>query len=125
MSEHSIEEVRALEDRRVAATTANDLAALGALLSDDLIYTHSSAKLDDKESFLESLRSGAVRYVEIQRSDIRMKAHGDAVFVNGAARVEVLIAGAPKSLRLRYSNVWVKTPAGWRFALWHATTVPA
>lgn len=125
MSTTALEEIRSLEDRRVQATTTNDLTTLEALLSDDLIYTHSSARLDGKASFLESIRSGAVRYVRIERSDIRMQAHGDTVFVNGEARLDVLIANAPKSLHLRYSNAWVKTGSGWRFALWHATPIPA
>jgi ketosteroid isomerase-like protein len=125
MTATALDEIRALEDRRVQATISDDLATLEALLSDDLIYTHSSARLDDKASFLESIRSGAVRYRSIVRDDIRMRAHGDAVFVNGEARLEVLIAGKPKSLHLRYSNVWVNTGSGWRFALWHATPIPA
>jgi len=124
MSTDAIVEVSALEDQRVAATTAGDLATLGNLISDELIYTHSSGRVDDKRSFLESIRSGAVRYASIARSDIVMKRHGDAVFVNGDGDLEVVIGGAPKTIRMRYSNVWVKTPAGWRFALWHATPRP-
>jgi hypothetical protein len=43
-------QVQAAEDARYAAPTSLDYAALESLLADDLIYIHSSAVVDNKQS---------------------------------------------------------------------------
>ena len=124
MSSESKQTVRELEDRRCEAMVKDDLAALDALMAEDLIYTHSSALVDTKASYLESLKSGLVKYKKIDREDIEMRAHDNAVFVTGKARIAVRARGEDKTLILRYSNVWLKKDQGWQFALWHATPIP-
>ena len=32
--------------------------------------------------------------------------------------------GQPRSLRLRFLNVWSKTPEGWKFVAWQSTSQP-
>ena len=58
----SEKEILALEDARLAAQVANDTRALEGMLHDAMVYTHSSAVVDTKASFLEALRSGKTRY---------------------------------------------------------------
>jgi ketosteroid isomerase-like protein len=48
--------IAALEDRRFAAMCARDWATLDELLSDDLSYTHSSARVDSKASYIQGMR---------------------------------------------------------------------
>ena len=118
-------EILALEDRRYAAMTTNDLDALAAMFHDDLVYTHSSAVVDDKASYLEALRSGKTRYKSAKRFEERVRFAGDTALVTGRAEMEAEINGNPKSLRLRFLNVWMKTPAGWKFLAWHSCSLPA
>jgi ketosteroid isomerase-like protein len=124
MSEQIKQQITQLEERRWTAMTQNDLPALNALLAEDLIYTHSSAVVDTKASYLESLRSGDVKYQKAQRDPIAVVVHGDAAFVTGSARVSVHVRGQDKLINMRYSNVWIKQPDGWKFALWHSTSMP-
>jgi ketosteroid isomerase-like protein len=124
MSEQIKQQITQLEERRWAAMTQGDLAALSALLAEELIYTHSSAVVDSKASYLESLHSGDVKYKKAERDPITVVVHGDAAFVTGSARVSVHVRGQDKLINMRYSNVWIKQPGGWRFALWHSTAVP-
>ena len=118
-------EILALEDRRYAAMTTSDLAALEALFHDEMIYTHSSAVVDTKASYLEALRSGKTRYKAAKRFEEKVRFAGDAALVTGRAEFEVELNGAPKSLRLRFLNVWTKTPAGWKFVAWYSCALPA
>ena len=62
--------VRAAELARFKAQTTGDLKALDALLGDELVYTHSSAAVDSKASYVESMRSGALKYQTIEPRDI-------------------------------------------------------
>jgi len=118
-------EILALEDKRYAAMTSNDLAALEALFHDEMIYTHSSAVVDTKASYLEALRSGKTRYKSAKRFDEKVRFAGDTALVTGRAEFEVELNGNPKSLRLRFLNVWTKTPAGWKFVAWQSCSLPA
>jgi hypothetical protein len=118
-------EIALLEERRWRAMLENDLATLEALLDDELSYTHSSAVVDTKQSYLESMRSGNVRYREAQRDAANIRAVNDALaIVTGGARILVNVKGQDKTINMRYSNVWVKRAGGWKFLLWHSTVVP-
>lgn len=118
------QDILALEARRYAAMTAGDTAALEPLLHDALVYTHSSALVDDKRSYLAGIASGKFRYKGIERAEERVHVYGDAALVTGRAAIEVDVDGRPKSLRLRYLNVWVRQGGAWRLAAWQSTSLP-
>ena len=118
------DEVSKLEERRCAAMIGRDLATLESLLADTLTYTHSSAVVDDKATYIESIRSGRVQYLMIERFDTRSWDYGDNVVTVGRARIDVKVSDVERNLNIRYANVWIKTPKGWRFALWQSTPIP-
>jgi ketosteroid isomerase-like protein len=124
MSETVKQQIAQLEERRWTAMTQNDLPTLDTLFADDLVYTHSSGTVDSKDSYIQSMRSGDVRYKSVERDPANIAVHGDTAFVTGAARVAVNVRGQDKMIHMRYSNVWLKQAAGWRFSLWHATPAP-
>lgn len=121
---NALDEITKLENQRCAAMTAGDLATLEKLLADTLIYTHSSASVDDKESYIESIRSGRVGYLKIERDDVRAWQYGDTVLTAGHARIDVTVGGVERNLNMRYADVWVKTARGWQFAMWQSTPIP-
>ena len=59
----SEKEILSLEDKRYAAMTKGDFGALEALLHDQLLYTHSSGVTDTKASWLDSLKSGKLKFL--------------------------------------------------------------
>jgi ketosteroid isomerase-like protein len=125
MDDQAIAAVRELEEARCRALVAEDRPALRRLFADSLVYTHSTGRFDDKESYLRQKSSGG-RYVSMRRDDARYVAHGDAVFCTGVVTADIARAGAPTlTWKARYSNVWVKTDHGWQMALWQATTLPS
>jgi aspartate aminotransferase-like enzyme len=52
-----------LDKKRMHAMAQKDIAPLSALLSDDLVYTQSTARLDTKKSLLEVMESGKTALV--------------------------------------------------------------
>jgi ketosteroid isomerase-like protein len=117
-------EITAAEDARYRAMTSNDLAALAALLGDDLIYTHSSAVVDDKAAYLESLRSGKVKYLAAKRDGVTIRGYGDTAIVHGHAQIEAEIHGERRSLDNLFVNVWTRRPSGWQMVHWASTAIP-
>ena len=112
------------EQARYAAQTTGDLAALERLIGDDLVYIHSSSNVDTKASFIESLRSGAVKYRSMQPLDLKVRAYGCIGIVSGRLDVEVTVRGQDNALKLLFHSVWAKRGQGVQFVSWQATRVP-
>ena len=113
-----------LEDQRFAAMIARDLAALEQLTHNELLYTHSSGVTDTKASWIESMKSGKVKYKSASCSERQVRFFGEVALVRGRAAIEVDIGGQPKSLRLLFLNAWTRTPQGWKFAAWQSCPQP-
>jgi ketosteroid isomerase-like protein len=119
------EAVLAAQDGRIAATIAGDLAALAAMMTDDLTYTHSSAVTETKAEFLDGLKSGKYVYREIAPRDRKVRVHGDAAVVSGPCHVVIEPGGRRTEIDLYFTELYVREGGRWRMALWHATRFPA
>ena len=93
-------------------------------MDDDLVWTHSSARTDTKASFLDALRTGGARYLEIKRSDEIIRVHGNLAVITAIADMQVVLQGEKRQLRNRYTNVWVKRDGSWKMLAWQSTAVP-
>ena len=118
-------EVLAMEDTRYAAMTSGDLDALGRLFADDLAYTHSSALIDDKSSYIQAMRDGKFAYRKVERSDAKVSFAGDAALVTGRIRLDVMFDIGPHMLDSRFLSVWVRSGGQWRHLAWQSTPNPA
>ena len=101
----------------------NDVAAMERLFGDDLVYTHSSTVQDTKASFIESMRSGAVKYRSMKRGETKVRTYGCIAIVTGQASFEVTARGQDLTLDLLYHAVWAKRAAGAQFVSWQATRI--
>ncbi len=119
------EDVAAAQDRRIAATIGADIAALGAMTTDDMTYTHSSGATETKAEFLDGLKTGKYVYREIVPRDRKIRVHGDAGIVSGPCHVVIEPGGKRTELDLYFTELYVKEGGRWRMALWQATRLPA
>jgi ketosteroid isomerase-like protein len=113
-----------LDRRRMDAMGQKDLAALDALISDDLVYTHSSARLDSKKSLIGAMESGATVYSSVVPSDVKAQDLGDTVVLSGSARIGVMSQGRPNSFAVRFTDVWSNKGGKWQMVAWQSTRLP-
>ena len=99
-----------LDQQRMAAMCRQDSAALREILADDLIYTHSSARMDTKESLIGNMEGGSTVYQSIETSDVEAQDLGDAVVLTGVARITVSSNGKPNSFGVRFIDVGKPIP---------------
>jgi hypothetical protein len=118
-------DVEAAEDARYAAQTTDDYAALDKLIGDDLVYIHSSAVVDNKASYIESMRSGNVKYRVMRRSDVTVRTFGCLAIMTGLANFDVTVKGQDLAVEIRFHSVWVQRDKGLQFVSWEATRTPA
>lgn len=117
-------ELRAVEEQRYKAMLQADIPALEKLLTDDLVYVHSSGSIETKQQFLATVRTGGIRYKKIAPEDLRYRIAGNLAVVTGKSSLETERDGKPLSFRVRFTAVYEKSAAGWRLAAWQTTRLP-
>ena len=112
------------EDARYAAQTSNDFATMDKLLSADLVYVHSSAIVDNKQSYIESMRSGAIQYKVMRRADVVVRSFGCVAIITGNGNYDVSVNGKDMNVQLRFHSVWQKADGKLQFVSWQSTRIP-
>jgi ketosteroid isomerase-like protein len=113
-----------LDRKRMQAMAQKDIATLNSVLADDLVYTHSSARLDTKQSLIGNMQSGATVYQSVEPSDVKAQDLGDAVVLTGTARIQVTSNGTPNAFSVRFTDVYAKRNGGWQMVTWQSTRLP-
>ncbi|ABB08502.1 nuclear transport factor 2 family protein [Burkholderia lata] len=115
-----------LEARRWNLILQGDAQTLSTLLSDDLLFVHSSGLSDSKQSYLSSIEAGAAVYHSADREIASVVPLGDAAFfVTGTVRMAVTLRGTPRTLHSVFTVVWRREEDTWRLALHQTTALPA
>jgi ketosteroid isomerase-like protein len=113
-----------LDRKRMDAMAKKDIATLNALLADDLVYTHSSARLDTKQSLIGAMESGATVYTAVEPSDVKAQDLGDVVVLTGVAQIKVTSNGAPLAFGVRFTDVYANKGGRWQMVTWQSTRLP-
>jgi ketosteroid isomerase-like protein len=113
-----------LDRKRMQAMAQQDVATLKELLADDLIYTHSSARLDTKQSLIGNMESGATVYNAVEPSDVKAQDVGSAVVLTGVARIRVTSGGNPNAFAVRFTDVYADRGGKWQMVAWQSTRLP-
>lgn len=117
--------VIALDKERMQAMADKDIAKLNGLLCNDLIYTHSSARMDTKQSLIGAMESGATVYTAVEPSGVVARDLGDAVVLTGIAQISVVSNGTPNTFGVRFTDVYHNQDGAWRMVAWQSTKLPA
>ena len=110
-----------LDRKRMQAMAQKDVATLNDLLADDLIYTHSSARIDTKQSLVGNMQSGATVYNAVEPSDVKAQDLGSAVVLTGVARIRVTSGGTPNAFAVRFTDVYANRGGKWQMVTWQST----
>ena len=116
--------VIALDAQRMTAMARGDVGTLNALIADELVYTHSSARLDTKQSLIENMQSGKTVYTAVVPSDVKAQEYGDTVVLTGNARISVRSGGNAMNFGVRFTDVWANKGGNWQMVAWQSTKTP-
>ena len=112
------------DTKRIEALVKGDMAALEAIFTKDMVYTHSNGKVDTKETLLESLKTGATKYLAVVLSEKKHQVHGNTVIVTGIAEVKVKSGENEVAFQAHFTEAWTRQKGEWKFALWQTTRLP-
>jgi ketosteroid isomerase-like protein len=118
------DEIKDLEARRYAAMKAGDVAALRVLLSPRLVYSHSDATQDSRETYLHSIGSGSLRYHDIRYETMTvLEAGADTAVALGTMGADIVRNGTDKTIAAMTCAVWSLEPDGWRLLAYQPTAL--
>ena len=121
----SQDELLKREQQRVEFLTSGKIDEFAAMLTPTATYTHSSAAIDDKETLLKNLRSGQVVYKSMKHQDLKVRfVTPDVAIIQGLSDINVVVAGKPQDVPVRFSIVYVKQKGQWLMEAWHSTRRP-
>ena len=109
------------DDRRFDAMRKKDWPALDAALADDLIYVHSTARLESKTEHTDNLKGGKPHYRGIAPRDRKVRVNGNVGVVNGISAMHVERDGKENRFTVRYLAVYAKAGNDWRMIAWQST----
>jgi hypothetical protein len=118
------DEAQASEDARYAAQMGDDFGALQKLIGEDLVYIHSTAVVDSKTTYIESMKSGNVKYRVMRRSDVTVRTYGCIAIITGLGNFDVTVKGQDLAVEIRFHSIWAKRDHGLEFISWEATRTP-
>ena len=112
--------VQQLEDRRVAAMISGDPVELGALLSDGLLWTHASGKVDTKDDMVGQYSAGTMICFRIDRASVNVRIFDTVAIVTGAVEMDARVGEVRKMVNNRYMAVWQDRPGGAQLIGWQS-----
>ena len=112
------------DKQRMTAMAQKDVGALKTMLCKGLVYTHSSARQDTKESLINGMETGTTVYTSVVPSEVKAQDLGNAVVLTGVAAISVNSQGKPNSFRVRFTDVWENQNGTWRMITWQSTKIP-
>jgi hypothetical protein len=100
------------EDARYAAQIANDFAAMEQMFGPELVYIRSvDGAVADKHAYIDSMRSGTVKYRAMRRSDVRVRTYGCLALITGFFELDLTVRGGDlgqarsgRAVRIRQST---------------------
>lgn len=124
LAQKAEDEVLQTQVRRFEAMIENDQAELEQLLANDLVYTHSNARVENKQEFLATLKSQKLVYKSVQPDEVKVRLMGSVGIITGKADVVIEQEGKTNTLHLRFMDVYAKRKGRWQQVAWQSTRMP-
>ena len=114
-----------LDRKRMQAMAKKDIATLDELIAEDLIYAHSTTRLDTKTSLIDNMLSGKTVYSSVEPSKVVAQDLGDTVVLTGECQIKVSVDGKPNAFGVRFTDVYAMRYGKWQMVTWQSTKLPA
>ena len=115
--------VSALDIAYQAAVKRNDAEAMGRILDDHFVLILGNGTVITREQLLDGARGGRIVYdrQDEEPGSQTVRVWGDTAVVTALLWIRGTNEGAAFDRRLWFSDTYVRTPTGWRYALGQAS----
>jgi uncharacterized protein (TIGR02246 family) len=121
----NLSQIESVERTRFQAWIKGDAAAMDPMLSDDLLYCHSSGVCQNKKEIMASILSKQTEYRKMDIMSFKPRALGpDAVLINGKLNIVVFDKGKELNFQAVYTDAYAKRDGRWQLLSWQSTRSP-
>lgn len=118
-SDHTV--IRNLESKRYTAVLDGDFDTLATLCHAQLVYGHTGGNRDSLDTYLNKLRTGALRYHSINHTVEDILIVGDTALIFGQMNADLTVDGKNKTLTNSCLAVWTRDAGEWKFVAYQPT----
>ena len=111
----------ALDTEYQAAVKANDAVTMDRILADDFVLVTGRGTVFTKEDLLTSARNKDVIYEHQEDTQQTVRLWGDTAVVTALLWQKGTNKGKPFDDKLWFSDTYIRTPTGWRYAFGQAS----
>jgi ketosteroid isomerase-like protein len=112
--------VATLDTEFQRAVKNNDAAAIDRILADNFVLVTGRGRTQDKTEQLREARSRSAVYEHQEDADRTVRVWGNTAVVTALLWAKGTEAGKPFEYRLWFSDVYVRTPRGWKYVFGQA-----
>jgi ketosteroid isomerase-like protein len=113
--------VAALDTEYQLAVENNDVETMDRILADDFVLVLGNGKIITKDELLTSAKNKEVVYEYQEDTEQTVRIWGDTAVVTALLRSKGTENGKPFEHKLWFSDTYVRTPSGWRYAFGQAS----
>jgi ketosteroid isomerase-like protein len=115
-------EIEKLMQEWMESYVKRDTAFLERYLSDDYVSTFPDGAVLDKKGEIDSVRSGALAFMEIP-SEMKVRIYGETAVITGRSTIKAKVKGQDVSGEYRFTHVWVKRSDRWQVVASQVTRI--
>ena len=103
-----------IEHEWALALLHEDTAKLDTILADNLQYTRSNGKVENKATYLEPIKKGITTYSMVKREHVKIQVNGETAIVTAQWRAKLQNKpNPPLETKARYLHVYMKQNGRW------------
>ena len=111
----------ALDEEYQKAVERNDGTTMARILTDDYVLVDGNGKIYSKADLINDTKSGKTHYEHQKDSERTIRIWGDTAVVTAKLWVKGLEDGEQVNYEEWFSDTYVRTPQGWRYAFGQAS----
>lgn len=120
-AEAPVEIVMRFDAARLKAMAAADGAALGRILSDEVLFVHSDGRSESKADYIKNMTAGDTAYSDLKTADLNARQiAADVVVLTGAQEMKKKLGPTWSEIKLRFISVWRNEGGIWRMVAWQS-----
>ena len=113
--------VGALDAEYQQAVKKNDVATMERILADDFVLITGNGRKQTKAALLKESSSGEITYEHQEDTDRTVRVSNDTAVVTALLWAKGAQKGKIFDHQLWFSDVYVRTPSGWRYVFGQAS----
>ena len=116
--------VNALHKQKFEWLITGNVDSLNALLAPQVNYVHSNGWIQNREEVLADMQNGKLQYKAVEVGEAQVSVLENTAVVTGKGTFSGVMNSTAFSVKLLYTEIYVKVSGRWKLAGRHACKLP-